>query len=225
MDFKSIQEVNSEDALKELKAADLIKELVFSDSEKFSTFDNVSDLYTTVIKRQCFIGEITEDTGDALQSYIQFYNCMDDENNIPIEERRPIYVYIDSPGGSLTGTLTIVDSITMSKTPVYTINMGTAYSGGFFSFIAGHKRFAYPHSSFMFHEGSTGTSADAGKFRNFSDFYEKQLDQLKEITLKNCPAITEEVYEQHKRDDWWMTAEEAIQYSVCDKIATSLTDL
>lgn len=225
MDFESIKDTNSNAVLKSLKGADLLKELIFSDNDKFSSFENVSDLYTTVIKRQCFIGEITEDVGDVLQSYIQFFNYVDNEENIPIEERIPIHVYIDSPGGSLTGTLTIVDAISMSKTPVYTINMGTAYSGGFFSFIAGHKRFAYPHSSFMFHEGSTGTSADAGKFRNFSDFYEKQLDQLKEITLKNCPVITDEVYEQHKRDDWWMTAEEAIKYSVCDKIATSLTDL
>ena len=134
---------------------------------------------------------------------------------------KPIKIYIDSCGGSLVDTFTMIDSISMSRTPVYTICTGAAYSGGFFTFIAGHKRLAYPLSSFWYHEGATGTSADAGKFRNFAAFYEKQLKQLKDIVLKYT-TITEEQYEKHIKDDWWFTAEEALEYGICDIVSEAL---
>ena len=111
----------------------------------------------------------------------------------------------------------MIDAIKMSTTPIWTINIGAAYSGGFFTFIAGHKRFAYPLSTFLYHEGSTGNIGDAGKFRNFADFYDKQLDMLKAITTQNT-RITDEMYRDHKKDDWWMTAEEALELGVCDEI-------
>ena len=128
-----------------------------------------------------------------------------------------IKIFINSPGGSLTETFTMIDAIRLSKTPVYTIATGPAYSGGFFTFIAGHKKFAYPHASFLYHEGSVGNAADASKFRNFADFYSKQLNQLKDITLKYT-KITPEEYQEHIKDDWWFTAEEALKYGICDVI-------
>ena len=93
---------------------------------------------------------------------------VDDEAKIPVEERKPIKIYIQSPGGMLTSTFTMIDSIKLSKTPVYTIAMGETYSGGFFTFLAGHKKFAYPHASFLYHEGATANGGDANKFRNFA---------------------------------------------------------
>ena len=73
----------------------------------------------------------------------------------------------------------------------------------------------------MYHEGATGTFGDAGKFRNYACFYEKQLNTLKNHTLKYT-NIDEKTYDLHIKDDWWMTAEEALQYGVCDEIATEL---
>ena len=144
------------------------------------------------------------------------------EAGIPVEERQPIKVYIDSNGGCLDDTLTMIDAISMSKTPVWTICVGNAYSGGFFTFIAGHKRIAYPMSSFMFHEGSTNSgTVDAGKFRNYADFYSRQMELLKKVTLKYT-KISEEDYEHHRKDDWWFFAEEGIQYGFVDEIAKEL---
>jgi ATP-dependent Clp protease, proteolytic subunit ClpP len=168
--------------------------------------------------REVYIGDIVAGTGQTIEGYIRFWNRYDDMHKIPVEERVPIKVYINSGGGLLGDTMTIIDAIEMSVTPVWTINTGAAYSGGFFSFIAGHKRIAYKHSTFLYHEGSTGSSGDAGKFRNFADFYAKQLDQLKDITLKYTD-MSEEYYKEHQRDDLWLTAIEALELGVCDEIA------
>lgn len=173
------------------------------------------------LNRTIIIEQIDEESGVVAESLIRFWNRYDSLKNIPIEERQPIKIYLDSPGGYLTSTLTIIDAINLSKTPVWTINIGEAYSGGFFIFINGHKRIAYPNSSFLYHEGSTQCGGDANKFQNSADFYKLQRKRLKSITLK-ATKITEELYNEHIKDDWYMFAEEAVELGVADEIATEL---
>ncbi len=189
------------------------------DSSKID-FENILD-YSNSLDRQLYIGDITEGVGIAVDTVIRFWNKYDEDHNIPTTDRKPIRIYIDSPGGSLTDTLTVIDAIKLSKTPVYTICVGCAYSGGFFIFISGHKRYCYPNSTFLYHEGSTANGGDAGKFRNFAEFYDKQLEVLKQITVSNT-NIDEELYEKHRRDDWWMLASEALDLGVCDEILKEL---
>jgi ATP-dependent Clp protease protease subunit len=126
-------------------------------------------------------------------------------------------VNIDSDGGDLYGTMTIIDAIALSKTPVWTINIGCAYSGGFFTFICGHRRIAYPHASFLYHEGSVQNGGTAIQFRNFSEFHERKMEELKEITLSHT-KISEELYDKKKKDDWWITANEAVELGIADEI-------
>ena len=205
--------------MRNIKITDLLEGLIKADKDQYD-FGDITDL-SNALNRQLNVGEIDGNVGDAIDSYIRFFNRQDEQDGIPVEERVPIKIYIDSPGGDLIATFTMINSIRMSKTPVWTINIGAAYSGGFFTFIAGHKRFAYPLASFLFHEGSTGTSGDAGKFRNFADFYKKELDNLKKVVLEYTD-ITEEDYEKHINDDWWFTAEEALKYGICDEITKEL---
>lgn len=106
----------------------------------------------------------------------------------------------------------------MSKTPVWTINVGTAYSGGFFTFICGDRRIAYPHSSFLYHEGSAGTEGTANQFENFAAFYKRRLEQLKQIVLEKT-KISEEKYTAIQKDDFWMSAEDALELGCVDIIA------
>lgn len=169
------------------------------------------------LNREVYLSAISDGVGSTIEGYIRFFNKQDERNNVPVEKRKPILLYIDSIGGSLIDTLSMIDAIEMSRTPVYTIAVGACYSGGFFTFIAGHKRFSYPHASFLYHEGSTGTTADASKFRNFADYYEVQLGQLKAHVLKHS-NWTEEHYEKVKRDDVWMTAKEMVDAKMCDEI-------
>lgn len=173
------------------------------------------------LKREVYVYDIVNGTGASVDGYIRFWNSYDDKHNIPIEEREPIKIYIDSCGGSLIDTLTIVDSIKLSKTPVWTITLGSAYSGGFFIFISGRRRIAYPHASFLFHEGSTGTSGTSSQFENYTSFYKRQLAQLKDIVLGNT-NISEEEYKDIKKDDIWYTAEDGIEKGFVDEIATEL---
>ena len=109
----------------------------------------------------------------------------------------------------------------MSKTPVWTITIGRGYSGAFFIGSAGHKRYGYPHSSYLFHEGCAQDGGDAHKFLQGVKFYEKQLSMLRKITLKQT-GLTGDDYKKHRKDDLWMTAEEALKYGVIDEIIEEL---
>lgn len=197
----------------------IIQRLIDKEDEKIKDFACALNLSNQLAREVTIADVIDEETGDAVESIIRFWNKMDDEMDIPNNKREPIKVYINTPGGSLHATLTMVDAIRMSKTPVYTINTGTAFSGGFFIFISGHMRYSYPHATFLFHEGSTGGGGpqDAGKFRNYASFYDKMLEQLKDLTIENT-IITEEEYAQHKLDDWWIFPKEAVKLGICDEI-------
>lgn len=202
-----------------MKTNTLIKQLYDSAKSNYD-FCDIIDL-SNGLNRNIVLTDIDASIGDSVNSYIQFFNRIDQEKKIDVNKRTPIKIYIDSNGGSLTACFTIIDAITMSKTPVWTINIGKAYSAGFFIFITGHKRFAYPNSSFLFHEGSTGIYQDANKFKNYADFYKQQLEQLRAITLEHTQIEPEE-YDKHVKDDWWFDVNEALKYGVTDKISYKL---
>ena len=200
----------------EIDFDDLVDALGAKTREDVKTFDDLVTLEES-LDRHIYLGDITRGVGTNIDSYIRFWNRYDDKHMIPANERKPIKIYINSCGGSLTETFTIINAIKMSTTPVWTIAAGAAYSGGFFVFIAGHKRLAYKYASFLYHEGSTATEGTANQFANYAAFYKKQLKQLEEHTL-SCTNISKELYQEKRRDDWWMDTEEALTYGVCDEI-------
>lgn len=206
MDNKEIEEV---------LPIDLIKQYLNNTSE-MKSLEDVSSAFDT-IERVLFLADVTEEIAEAISHLIRMWNIIDKDK--PVEERTPIKLYIDSHGGDVPAGFLIIDSIKMSKTPVYTINMGIAYSMGLCVLAAGHKRFAYPHASFLFHEGSTGMSGsiDAGKFKNFSSFYDKVLSQLKAYLIENT-NMTPELYKEKERDDFWFFTDEAIELGFIDEI-------
>lgn len=168
-------------------------------------------------RRHISLCEIDSEVAEGIEGMIRFWNTLDEENGLSVDERSPIILYINSPGGDLNATFTIIDAIRISITPIWTVNIGMAYSGGFFTFIAGHKRYAYPHSSFLLHEGGTEMGGDANKFQNFSAFYKAQLEELKKIVL-HYTKMAPEFYEEIKRDDFWMSADKAIELGCADEI-------
>lgn len=169
------------------------------------------------LNREVYLGDIEDGVGTSVESQIRFWNDYDESKGIPVEERKPIKLYIDSYGGSLIETFCMIDAIRASKTPVWGICRSTAYSGGFFTLIACHKRFGYKHSSYLYHEGATGQTGTAGQFQNYANFYRKQLDLLKEEVIEYT-NITEDEYKDIKKDDVWYDAKEALEKGIIDVI-------
>lgn len=196
---------------------DAMGENVKKDMKSFEDFINLDGS----ARREIYVFDINPGVGSSVDGYIRFWNSVDDRKNIPIEEREPIKIYIDSCGGSLSDTLTIIDAVKMSKTPIIGICIGAAYSGGFFIFISCPKRIAYPHASFLFHEGSTSTGGTSSQFANYAAFYKKQLDQLKNVVLENT-NITEDEYKDIKKDDIWYDVQDGIEKGFIDEVAKEL---
>ena len=206
-----------------IKMADLIDEIL---KYKPNTYDE----YKLLIhhqQRELYLEDVDSDASSELVRLIIDFNREDDileaehdklESNV---ERKPIYLYINSYGGSVTDAYAIIDAIEMSKTPIYTICVGTAYSAGGIILISGHKRFMYPKASFMFHEGSAGMFGDAGKVKDTMKFYERQLKQLENFILTKT-KITQELYDTKLSNDWYLTAEECLQHGIIDKVSTML---
>lgn len=202
----------------EIDLNDLAGALIENVKGDIKSFSDFIDL-DAALNREILINDIEDGLGTVVDTYIRYWNKCDE--GIPIEERKPIKLFIDSNGGYLTDSFTIIDAIEMSKTPVIGICTGSAYSGGFFIFISCHKRIAYPHSSFLFHEGATSNGGTAGQFANYAAFYKKQLDQLKDIVIENT-NITEDEYKDIKKDDIWYDAKEAIEKGIADEIAKEI---
>lgn len=155
-------------------------------------------------------------TGANVYQNILIWNLID--KNIPAHQREPIKIYIDSWGGSLIDGFEIIDAIKASKTPVHTYVTGAAYSCGLMIALAGDHRYAYPHSSFLFHEGSIGSEMqDAHKFKKYAEFYNTQLEQMKQFILENT-KITEEEYDKISKDDNWYTTEQALEKGFIDEV-------
>lgn len=173
--------------------------------------------FVTLKNRTIILGDVDANTtGVNVYQSILVYNYLDKDK--PIEDREPIKLYIDSYGGSIIDAMTIIDVIKASKTPVHIYVIGAAYSSGLFITLAGHKRYAYPHASFLLHEGSIGTGIqDAHKFKKYSEFYFIQLKQIKEHIIEHS-KITAEEYDTISKDDNWYTAQQALEKGFIDEI-------
>lgn len=188
----------------------------FNNTGELKNLESISEAYD-LVDRTLFLADVTPEIADSIEHIIRMYNIID--KGIPSDKRQPIKLFINSDGGSLVACLEIIDAIQLSKTPVYTINLSIAASAGLDIFMTGHKRYCYPNSTFLFHEGATGGGGtmDAGKFRNYSAWYENLLKKMKGLILKYT-KVTPELYKEKQNDDWWFFADEAIEYGFCDEI-------
>lgn len=135
-----------------------------------------------------------------------------------------IKLYINSPGGVVTSGMVIYDTMQMISSPVSTICMGMAASMGSILLSGGTKgrRFIFPHGEVMIHQpsmgGAQGTSADL-------EILADQIAKTKELGAKiladNCGKTVEQVMKDFDRD-YWMNANEALQYGIVDGILDKL---
>ncbi len=144
-----------------------------------------------------------------------------------LEAEKPgeeIKLYINSPGGVVTSGMVVYDTMQMISSPVSTICMGMAASMGSILLSGGAKgrRFIFPHGEVMIHQpsigGAQGTSADL-------EILAAQIARTKDlgaqILAKNCGQSLEKVMKDFDRD-YWMNADEALQYGIVDGILDKL---
>lgn len=132
-------------------------------------------------------------------------------------ERKPIELFINSFGGSVYDGLSLVDVIKQSKTPVYTISIGSSMSMGFWIYLAGHKRLVGEHATLMFHD-ITGFVWDK------SATFKQELNEILRLQKIICEEITNtSLVHQDTLDDyinrkaeWYIPADEAIKLKLAD---------
>jgi ATP-dependent Clp protease protease subunit len=138
------------------------------------------------------------------------------------DAQQPIHFYINSPGGVVTAGNTIYDMMNTLSTPVYTYCMGFAASMGSILLSAGEKgnRYIFPTAEVMIHQPSMGGFQARAKDIEINA---KQIVKAKEISARilaeNCGKDIKTILRDFDRD-YWMDAQEAINYGIVDKMAT-----
>ena len=131
---------------------------------------------------------------NELVGWIFDYNR--DDQDKPIEERKPIRLYIDSPGGDIIGGSAIINAIKVSKTPVYTINVGQWSSMAFLIGITGHRRFSLPDMTFLMHDGNLFASGSTNKAQDkmkFDERFENEVIRTHVLKHSNIGMIARKV--------------------------------
>lgn len=151
------------------------------------------------------------------------YNRQD--KDLPVDQRKAIRLYINSPGGSVTEGFALVDVIRLSETPVYTINLGEWSSMAFLIGITGHKRFSLPSATFLMHDGSTFAFGSTNKAQDKMDF-EKRIEQVvvKPHVLAHSNMKSHE-YDALSRVEYYLLPHEAKEHGFIDEIVTDLSSI
>ena len=177
------------------------------------------DYFRDEQNRIYWLGAVIDDTTLDLVKFI--FRCNKEDNGKPVEERKRILIMIDSPGGSVEILSSIIGAIKISKTPCWTCCYCTAYSAAADLLACGHKRFALPMTSMMFHAGSAcyqGSQNDVDKAKKFFDNMGKRInDEVNSRTKFDAKFLR-----KLKTDDMYMNEEEALQLGVVDEIVTNM---
>lgn len=136
-----------------------------------------------------------------------------------VDSEKDIYLYINSPGGSITAGMAIYDTMNYVKCDVSTICVGMAASMGAFLLSAGAKgkRFALPNGEVMIHQPLGGTSGQATDIKIHAEHILKTREKLNRLLSENTGKSIEEISSDTERDNW-LSAEEAKEYGLIDEV-------
>lgn len=189
--------------------------------ERLPDPDNLS-YYVLEKQRKIYLdGDVCQDTL-KIQRMILRWN-MEDAGKKP-EDRKPIRVYIMSYGGDIDYMWSMVDTLMLSETPVYTYDMGVAASAASLIFVAGHKRYMMPNARVIIHEGSAQMAGDAIKVMDATESYRKDLKKMKDFILSRT-RIPKAMLNKKRNNDWTLDAQYCVDNGVCDGIIQSLSDI
>lgn len=181
--------------------------------EKSQFGERAYDIYSRLLKdRIIFLGgPIDDNIANIVIAQLIFL-----ENEDP---KKDIKLYINSPGGSVTATLAMIDTMNFIKPDVSTVCVGLAASGGAWLLSAGTKgkRFALPNAEIMIHQPMGGAEGQASDIAISAKHILKMREVLNKILVKNTGQPIEQVEKDTDRD-FFMSAEEAKKYGLIDEI-------
>ena len=184
--------------------------------EQTSRGERSYDIYSRLLEeRIIFLGEEVSDTSaSVIVAELLFLESKD--------PGKDIHLYINSPGGSVTAGMAIYDTMQYIKCDVSTICVGLAASMGAFLLAGGAKgkRFALPNSEIMIHQPSGGARGQATEIQIVAENILKTKEKLNEMLAANTGKPYEVVAADTERD-YFMTAEEALDYGLVDKIISN----
>jgi ATP-dependent Clp protease protease subunit len=175
------------------------------------------DIYSRLLKdRIVFVGaEIEDQLANSVVAQLLFLSAEDPDKDI--------HMYINSPGGSITAGFSIYDTMQLIKPQVNTICTGMAASFGSLLLLAGAKgkRFALPNSEIMIHQPHGGAQGQASDIAIRAKRILKLREVLVQITADRTGQTVEKVLQDMDRD-YFMSADEAVEYGIIDKVITNL---
>ena len=188
--------------------------------ERSSRGERSYDIFSRLLMdRIVFMGApINDDVANIIIAQLLFLEADNDE--------RDVYLYINSPGGIVSAGMAIYDTMQFMNAPVNTICMGMAASMGSFLLAAGTKgkRAALPHARIMLHQpsgGTQGTAADIEIQAREILYLRKKLNELYAVHT----GQTADKVEQDIDRDRFMSAEEAVEYGIIDKVIQQKTEV
>ena len=188
--------------------------------EQSSRGERAYDIYSRLLKDRIIMlsGQVTDDLANSIIAQLLFLDAQDSEKDI--------YLYINSPGGSVTAGMAIYDTMNFVKADVQTIVMGMAASMGSFLLTAGTKgkRFALPNAEIMIHQPLGGAQGQATEI----EIAERHILQTRERLNKILAERTGQPLEVIEKDtdrDYYMTAEQANAYGLIDEVMENSSSL
>ncbi|MEK7065968.1 MAG: ATP-dependent Clp protease proteolytic subunit [Patescibacteria group bacterium] len=181
--------------------------------EKSQFGERAYDIYSRLLRdRIVFMaGPIDDNLANIVIAQLLFLESEDPKKDISL--------YINSPGGSVTSTMAILDTMNNVKPDIATICVGIAASGGAVVLSAGEKgkRFVLPNSEVMIHQVAGGAEGQASDIEITAKHMLRTKENLNKILAKNCDKPISQVEKDTDRD-YYMTAEEAKKYGIVDEI-------
>ncbi|WP_432277628.1 ATP-dependent Clp protease proteolytic subunit [Kitasatospora brasiliensis] len=168
--------------------------------------------------RIVFLGqEVDDDIANKITAQLLMLAAASDED---------IYLYINSPGGSVTAGMAVYDTMHHIKNDVVTIAMGFCASMGQFLLTAGAKgkRYALPHTKILMHQPSAGLAGSASDVRIYAEQLLRTKREVAELIALHSGQDVEKITKDSDRDRWF-TAQEAKEYGLIDEVMLSASEL
>ncbi|NNF53803.1 MAG: ATP-dependent Clp protease proteolytic subunit [Acidimicrobiales bacterium] len=178
------------------------------------------DIYNALLKeRIVFLGsQVDDNIANQLAAQMLFLAGQDSDKDI--------WLYINSPGGSVTAGMAIYDTMQFIRPDVATVCLGLGASMGQFLLTAGAtgKRYALPHARILMHQPSAGIQGQASDIAIQAENLVKMKRQMAELIAHHSGRTVEEVVADSDRDKWF-TAQEAQEYGLFDRVITKAGEL